>query len=217
MPCPNHVDVDEGLVRCVRCREEFCADCVVELSGEPSCGPCKDERIRDVLSGTTATFELAGLGRRISAFILDGVVKLVVVYAILIPILLVVMFGVFGAAAAGGPRQQPSPEVAGALGMLMMFVWFGASIGVPMSVDLLYEALMVRRWGQTLGKMALGLKVVTPDGDDITRGQAWGRSALKAALGTMCVLADDAAALFTQERTAVHDLVAKTRVARLRG
>jgi uncharacterized RDD family membrane protein YckC len=214
MPCPNHADVDEGLTRCVRCLQEFCPDCVVELAGEPCCGACKEERIRDVLSGATGPFELAAMGRRISAFLLDGVVKLLIVYAILIPILVAVMFGVFGAGAAG---PQASEEMAGVLGVFFMLAWFGASIGVPLSVDFLYEALMLRRWGQTLGKMALGLKVVTPEGDDISSGQAWGRSGLKAALGTMCVLADDVAALFTQERTAVHDLVAKTRVARLRG
>ena len=214
MPCPNHADVDEGLTRCVRCRQEFCADCVVDLAGEPCCGGCKDERVREVLSGPGGALELAGLGRRISAFFLDGLVKLLLVYAILIPILAAVVFGVFGAGAAG---KQTSEEMAGMLGFFFMLAWFGASIGVPLSVDFLYEALMLRRWGQTLGKMALGLKVVTPDGEEITSGQAWGRSGLKAALGTMCVLADDVAALFTQERTAVHDLVAKTRVARLRG
>jgi uncharacterized RDD family membrane protein YckC len=214
MGCPNHADVDEGLVRCVRCRQEFCADCVVELGGDPCCAPCKDERVRDVLSGTTAAFELAGLGRRLTAFIVDGVIKVLIVYALLIPILAAVAFGVFGAGASG---TKPSEEMAGVLGFIFMIAWFGASIGVPLTVDFLYESLMVRRWGQTVGKMALGLKVVTPAGEDITSGQAWARGGLKAVLGTMCVLADDVAALFTQERTAVHDLVAKTRVARLRG
>jgi uncharacterized RDD family membrane protein YckC len=216
MGCPNHADVDEGLVRCVRCLEAYCPDCVVALGGDPYCGACKDEQVRNVLSGTTAGFELAGMGRRFTAFILDGFIKVLIVYAILIPIVTLGVFGVIGASAASG-GGQPSQEWAGALGVFLMFAWFAASIAVPMGVDLLYEALMLRRWGQTLGKMALGLKVVTPDGNDLTAGQVWGRSALKAALGTMCVLVDDASALFTQERTAVHDLVVKSRVARLQG
>jgi uncharacterized RDD family membrane protein YckC len=215
--CQNHPDVEEGLVPCVRCRQEFCADCVVALEGDPYCASCKDEQVRNLLSGTTATFELAGMGRRITAFVIDGFIKLCMVYAIVLPI---VALGVFGMMRVGGSLEggsQPSDETAGAIGVLVMMAWILLSIGVPMSIDLFYEALMLRRWGQTLGKMALGLKVVSADGGALTSGQVWGRTALKAALGTMCVLADDLAALFTKDRTAVHDLVVKSRVARVRG
>jgi uncharacterized RDD family membrane protein YckC len=215
MACLNHADVDEGLVLCVRCREAFCPDCVVVLEGDPCCGPCKDERVRDILSGTTQAFELGGLGRRVGAFVLDGMVKLFLVYAILIPILMLGFFGVMGLGAVGG--EQIPDRMAGVLGFFAMFAWVGFSIGVPVSVDLLYEALMLRRWGQTLGKMALGLRVVTPEGNALSAGQVWGRTGLKSVLGTLCVLVDDVSALFTPERTAVHDLVAKTRVARVRG
>ena len=38
---------------------------------------------------------------------------------------------------------------------------------------------MLSRRGQTLGKIALKIKVVRPDGSPITTGQAWGRSLLR--------------------------------------
>ena len=214
--CQNHPDVDEGLVPCVRCLQDFCGDCVVALEGDPYCAACKDEQVRNLLSGTAAAFELAGMGRRVAAFVLDGFIKLCMVYAILIPI---VALGVFGMMRAGSALEgsEPSDGAAGAIGVFVMMAWMLLTIGVPMTVDLFYEALMLRRWGQTLGKMALGLKVVTADGGALTMGQIWGRTALKAALGTMCVAADDLSAFFTKDRTAVHDLVVKTRVARVRG
>jgi uncharacterized RDD family membrane protein YckC len=83
-------------------------------------------------------------------------------------------------------------------------------LGVP----IVYEGLMLQRRSQTLGKMALGLKVVTPEGRSIGRGQAWGRAALKILLGS-CMGIDYIPALFTRERTCFHDMLARTRVVRL--
>ncbi len=76
MPCKNHPEVVENLVRCSRCGEKYCPDCVVELSAAPFCKSCKDEKVLDVMSGaeragpvplgiplgmfSTDIFELAG-------------------------------------------------------------------------------------------------------------------------------------------------------------
>ena len=40
--------------------------------------------------------------------------------------------------------------------------------------------------GQTVGKMALRLRVVRPDGSPITTGQAWGRAVMRLVLGCLC-------------------------------
>jgi uncharacterized RDD family membrane protein YckC len=216
MPCPNHPDVDEGLVRCVRCQEAFCADCVVVLGGDPHCARCKDERVRDVLSGTTERFELAPMGLRLVAFLLDGFLKVLTVYAIMIPVV-VAVFGGLASLGALGEGKEPNDAQAAALGFGLMGLYMAFAFGVPLGVDMLYEALMLRRWGQTLGKMALGLKVVSAEGRDLTPGQVWGRTAVKAGLGSVCLLIDDVCAFFTQERMAIHDLAARTRVVRARG
>jgi uncharacterized RDD family membrane protein YckC len=80
-------------------------------------------------------------------------------------------------------------------------------------MPVVYEGFMLQKRGQTLGKMALGLKVVTPDGGEISRGQAWARPALRLVLGT-CMIIDYLAALVTRERTCLHDMIVKTRVVR---
>jgi uncharacterized RDD family membrane protein YckC len=85
---------------------------------------------------------------------------------------------------------------------------------ILLGLPLVYEALMLKRNGQTLGKLAVGVRVVTPEGQPISRGQAWARAAIKVILGS-CLGIDYLPAFFTRERTCFHDMIARTRVIRL--
>ncbi len=93
-----------------------------------------------------------------------------------------------------------------------------------------YEGLMLGARGQTLGKMAMKVRVVRPDGSPLTRRQAWGRAAARTlfiaawlspllmggssyqiplfVLGNL----DALVGLLTPRHTALHDLAARTRV-----
>lgn len=66
--------------------------------------------------------------------------------------------------------------------------------------------------GQTFGKMAMRVKVVRADGSDISRGQAWGRSAVRTVMLSVLAILNYLPGLLTKERTCVHDMAAKTRV-----
>lgn len=46
--CSRHAGV-EAVVRCSECRKPYCDNCVVELRGEPYCGPCKNRKVRERL------------------------------------------------------------------------------------------------------------------------------------------------------------------------
>jgi uncharacterized RDD family membrane protein YckC len=200
MACPNHGGVELGLQRCARCAESFCADCVVWLRGAAYCPACKIQHIRDILSGIIpGALDLAAVGRRFLALWLDSMLTTMVSYALILP--LVIGAGALSAAAGAGGNALSAVAVA-----LMYPLLFG--------IPLVYEALMLRRRGQTLGKMALGLRVVTPDGNDISAGQAWGRAGLRLVLGT-CLIIDYIPAFLTREKTCLHDLIAKTRVVRV--
>ena len=78
----------------------------------------------------------------------------------------------------------------------------------------LYYIIFHWKWGQTLGKMALRLRVVTVDGFPISLGTSVLRyfgyllSALTLSIGYIM-------AGLRQDKRALHDLVAKTRVVRL--
>jgi uncharacterized RDD family membrane protein YckC len=82
---------------------------------------------------------------------------------------------------------------------------------IPTVINIAYQALMLAARGQTLGKMALKVKVVGADGSDLSTGQAWGREVMRAILGFLYIV-DYLPAFFMKEKTTLHDLVAKTRV-----
>lgn len=190
MSCRNHADVLEGLRLCSRCMGTFCPDCLVDIQGRPYCATCKREQLLDVRSGVDrTTLQLAGIGKRFGAVFIDGLI-------INLPLYVIVFVFMFGAISEGG---QPNP--------LLNF------IGLPFAfVNLIYEGLMTQhKQGRTLGKMALKVRVVRPDGSQISAGQAWGRAAMRLLLGCLWIV-DYIPAFFTQEKTTLHDMIAGTRV-----
>jgi uncharacterized RDD family membrane protein YckC len=202
MGCAFHPAVETGLERCERCGGTFCPDCYVVLRDAPFCAGCKVDYVRDLRSGIVPhALDLASIGRRFGGLWIDGVLTTLAVYAVLIPL----MFAAGAASAGARPRGQADPIMT-VVALLMYPLIFG--------VPLVYEGLMLQRRGQTLGKIALGVKVVTPEGSAISTAQAWGRAALKVVLGS-CLGVDYLPALVTRERTCLHDMIAKTRVVRV--
>jgi uncharacterized RDD family membrane protein YckC len=198
MPCRNHPDVVDGLVRCSRCGRLFCRDCVVQLRGFDHCGGCKAEYVRDLQSGTApGTLDLASIGRRWGGSLIDTMA----LYALFIPL---AMGGGLSMAALGWGAES------GEAGAAILVLSYGFLLGAPV----VYEGLMVSARGQTLGKMAVGVRIVNPDGSAVSRGQAWGRAVVKMALGS-CAGLTFLPTLFTKDRTTIHDMVAKTRVVRV--
>ena len=199
MACVNHPAVNEGLIRCLRCERSFCRNCVVALRGQYYCARCKADQVRDIQSGTEAgVLELATIGRRFSAQFVDGLLFMLVFFPVFVFL--------------PDPPLAPSgePDVSGVLIFQTLVGIAGAAI------VFLYEGIMLSRRGQTLGKMAVGIKVVTPEGQDIRAGQAWGRALLRQVFFSCFALIDCLPALVTKQRTALHDLAAKTRVVRFR-
>jgi uncharacterized RDD family membrane protein YckC len=196
--CTNHPAVTQGIVRCVRCRRPFCANCVVRLRGLVYCAECKTEQVRDIQSGTVAgELDLASPGRRFSALWIDSIL-FALPYGIGLAFVIPFVTRSF-------PRDSATVQYA---------FWFGmAGLAV---VWVLYEGAMLQSRGQTLGKMALGIKVVTPDGNPISGGQAWGRAVLRQVFFSYASLINYLPVFFTKQRTCIHDIVVKTRVVRIR-
>jgi len=190
MICRNHVDVLEGVRRCARCQTPYCRSCLVEIQGRPYCATCKSEQLLDVRSGVSVgTLDYAGFWKRFGAIFIDGLVVNIPIYIAF----LVIAF------AASDTKGQPHPLIAFA--------------GIPlMFVQMIYEGIMLSsKDGQTLGKIAMRLRVVRPDGSSITSGQAWGRAAMRLVLGCLWIV-DYIPVFFTAEKTTLHDMVAGTRV-----
>jgi uncharacterized RDD family membrane protein YckC len=196
MTCVNHPAVTVGLVRCRRCGQTFCRSCVVALRGQYYCARCKTEQVRDIQSGTEAgVLELATIGRRFGALWVDSILLMLVLMPLSI-----------AAGVAAGAAGKADPGLG--FSFLVMVVAAGLMF--------VYEGLMLASRGQTLGKMAVGIKVVTPEGRDIGGGQAWGRALTRQVFFSYFALVNYLPALFTKQKTAIHDLAAKTRVVRFR-
>jgi uncharacterized RDD family membrane protein YckC len=159
----------------------------------PYCASCKNEQLLDVQSGvrTSGSLNLADPLRRFVALLLDGLI-------VGFPLGLIVAIVVVIIASSG--KEE-------ALMVVLPFVWLLALGAMPV-----YEGIMLSKRGQTFGKMAMKIKVVRIDGSDITTGQAWGRAAMRAVMQSCLALINYLPAFFTQEKTALHDMVASTRV-----
>ncbi len=193
--CTNHPEVVDRLNPCSRCRKNYCPDCLVELKSGRFCAGCKTEAIKDMQSGVDQTqLPLAHMGRRFVAWLVDFFVMLFIIMPMF------AIFGYFSTMDAGVP--------AGGIGLqlgLQALAWV-----IPMA----YKAIMLQMRGQTLGKMALGIKVVNPDGSDISPGQAWMRAFIELLLASCCYVTY-IVAFFSKDHCALHDMAAKTRVIRV--
>ena len=209
MPCANHPEVLEGLNSCTRCAKKFCGDCLVEIKGGSFCAGCKSEEVKDIQSGVGASKELvpAGIGRRFAAQFVDG--------------LLFGLIWLVFAFTMGFFNARSVEEVRSKMLLLQVIFFFGS---------LAYEGIMLQMRGQTLGKMALGIKVVSPDGRPLAPWQAWVRPLVRTGIATVTgivatttgttgtqylAFVDYLPALFTKQKTCIHDLAAKTRVVRV--
>jgi len=189
--CPNHPDVIEGLRYCSRCGRAYCTDCLVAIRGNTYCAPCKAEQLLDLTSGVDqSALELAGIGRRFAALLIDSLV-LGLPTGIVFVLLAVV-------AVAGKSDFNP--------------ILFQPVVLLVVVVYVVYEALMLAARGQTLGKMAMKIRFVRPDGTPLSKGQAWGRAFMRQILASCLSLFNYLPAFFTKDRTCLHDLVANTRV-----
>lgn len=197
MICSNHVDVSEGVRLCARCRQPYCTDCLVTIQGQAYCAVCKTEKLLDVQSGSdVAVLRLASIGRRFAAQWVDSFIFTIPVMVFMASL----MFFAFS-------QERDHPNVAPFFGVGVIALMVLYFIGY-----IVYDALMTARRGQTLGKMLLHIRVVRPDGSPISTGQAWGRAVVRGVMVHLLALVNYLPVFFTNEKTCVHDMAAKTRV-----
>src|ERR1041384_6571803 len=161
MLCRNHIDVSEAVRRCARCGTPYCQNCLVDIGGMPYCGTCKSEEILDIRSGVqSGVLDLASIGRRVGAEFVDG-------FVLMIPLVLIMV---------GVTLADPTKGSFANFGFILVT-----------AVAVIYKALMLSARGQTLGKMAMKVKVVNADGSPLSSGQAWGREIARAVLGFLYI------------------------------
>jgi len=157
---------------------------------------------------TTATQTYGGFWIRFVAYIIDIIILGIVSSIVIIPILGALGFGAYGTMSNGG--EMTEDQIGALMGMIT-----GAGIFMYIAniiVGWLYFALMQSSAKQaTVGKMALGLKVINKDGSKMNFGQATLRFIGKM-ISYAILLIGFIIAGFTEKKQALHDMIAGTYV-----
>ena len=190
---------------CSMCGKQFAANELIEFEGSRVCAACKPEFVQQIrenaeISGASI-LHYAGFWIRFGAVFIDGIIM----YLMNLPVLF--LFGLLMPAMSRASENPNDP---------MFWSAFGIMYILQIILPALYMILMHGKFGATLGKKAVGIKVVMPDGTPISYGRAAGRyfgyilSGLLMNIGYLIAAFDD-------EKRALHDHICTTRVIKTRG
>jgi uncharacterized RDD family membrane protein YckC len=182
-----------GAARCVECGQTFPTSEMLAYEGVWVCPNCKPVFFQKVKEGIEprGEMEYAGFWIRFVAKFVDGVIVGIPGYALQ-----------FGASAF---MQDPN------MAMVALFVgWF-----LSFALQLGYAVWLNGKYGATVGKMACGLRIVTPSGGKISYGVACGRFFAEILSGLILYIGYFMAA-FDEEKRSLHDRICNTRVIRRR-
>jgi len=185
---------------CVECGSMFPAEETIRYGDVRVCANCKPVFLQKLQEGAelqTGVFNYAGFWIRLLAFLLD--------FAILMGVGVVVRLAVLAASGLFIAGTHGNPEIAIAALLFMSAFQFGLPVA--------YETVMVGRYGATLGKMALKLRVVVADGQPMSYARSFGRTFAK--ILSMCptfFIGCIIAGFDIPEKRALHDYICNTRV-----
>lgn len=202
--------MDAGMAQetryCSECGRATPTDQLARFGDRLVCPVCKDtytQRLREGVAPAVAV-SYGGFWIRFVAVIIDGIILRVVS-----GIITMVTVGSFYTI----PRFEPGDNPLMSLGSLMSMV--GTASLISMTINCVYETLFISQLGATPGKMALGLKVVRPNGAPVSVGRAAGRYFAKI-LSALILFIGYIMAAFDSEKRALHDMICDTRVIRSR-
>ncbi len=194
MPPPPGV---AGGVVCVECGRSLPPSEVVQIEGRFVCGPCKPLLVQKLKEGIAlpGMLQYAGFWIRFGAMVIDYIILNVLNFLLVIP------FHILGALGAQ-PGQPPGA---------VQWLGFALILLLQIGIGIAYNVFFVGKYSATPGKMACGLVILRPDGSRLTYGRATGRyfaewvSGLTLGIGYIM-------AAFDEEKQALHDRIADTRV-----
>lgn len=178
---------------CIECRRTFPADELIRYGDSWVCATCKPLFLQKLKEGARmpGTMVYGGFWIRAVAKIIDSLIQ--GVFGILLFLVFMPFFDLRG--------TQDSTGV---------IIWLGLQ-GGGVLFGLAYSVFFLGKYGATPGKMAVGLKVVTSDGEPIDYKRAAARYFAEILSGLICYIGYIMVA-FDEERRALHDRLCDTRV-----
>lgn len=199
--------LDPDVRYCSQCGQPAPLDRLARFGDTLICPNCKDvyvQKLREGVAPVQPAFRYGGFWIRFVAVIIDGIILGVAGSAVQI-LLLGSSFRSFTQIRPGAPPDEALAALGSMMGILGASMLIGTLIGAS------YEGFFISRLGATPGKMALGLKVVRPNGGPVSLGRAVGRYFAKwlssITLGIGYIMAG-----FDVEKRAMHDMIVDTRV-----
>ena len=156
----------------------------------------------------TTQHTYAGFWMRLVAAIIDGVLIGIVNLIILVPFL-----GLVGLTAAARASDVDMESQGTGLMIALLSTYLISMLAVAVAGWLYFALMESSTRGATLGKMALGLRVVDMNGSQIGFGRATGRYFGKLLSGVIFFIGYIMAG-FTQQKQALHDIIAGCLVVR---
>lgn len=189
---------------CQQCGRAFDPSQIIAVGGANVCAECKPAFLRKIQEGVAVapTAIYKGFWIRFLAKILDGILLDIVIYTVAI----LTGLQLFRQIAVLQPGQPPNPAL-----MAQALEWVGLLWILSMAVFILYNTLMLGKFGTTMGKMAIGAKVITADGSPLTYGRALARTLMEV-VNMFTLDIGYLIAAFDEKKRGLHDRVAGTLV-----
>jgi uncharacterized RDD family membrane protein YckC len=186
---------------CSQCGNSFPKNQVVTFDGQVVCAACKPVFVQRIKEGVApqGDFRFAGFWIRFGAKIIDSLILMAVNF-----IFVLLLGGI-----SGGSAMTIDP----ATGTLPEGYWlfFGIQQLVSIALPILYNTYLVGRFGATVGKMACGLKIVTPYSERVSYPRALGRTFAEW-ISSIILSIGYIMAAFDSEKRSLHDRICSTRV-----
>jgi uncharacterized RDD family membrane protein YckC len=190
---------------CSECGQATASDSLAHFGDRLICPLCKDRYAQKLREGVmpVAGMRYAGFWIRVLATLIDSV--------ILGTVSSILEYAMFPSMTTAQPVESSNPL--DALGPALAKA--GWAILASTLFSLIYSAWFIGALGATPGLMALGLKVVRPDGSPIGYGRAVARY-FAAMVGGMILGIGYLLVAFDAEKRALHDMICDTRVIKTR-
>lgn len=187
---------------CSECGRPFAAEDLVRFGAAAVCADCKPNYVQRLREGATTTNAVlyGGFWRRFVAVLIDNILLWIVLFPLRWAMLTM-------GAVSGLGNYQIRPVDA-----LWMSFWSWATL-LSWSVEIIYSVYFISQKGATLGKMLMGMKVVTASGGPVSVGRALGRFFARY-LSALIFFIGYIMAAFDDQKRALHDHICNTRVIR---